>query len=78
MGDRWRIEVDRGVCVGSGFCVSSAPGGFRLDAARQSHPVEPEADASEAVLVAAEGCPVEAIAIRLLEGGEQIFPPDDQ
>ncbi|MFD7504741.1 ferredoxin [Streptomyces sp. NPDC059850] len=77
MGDRWRIEVDRGVCVGSGFCVSSAPGGFRLDEARQARPVDAEADASEAVLVAAEGCPVEAIAIRLLEGGEQIFPADE-
>ena len=54
-----------------------APDGFHLDAARQSHPVEPEADANEAVLAAAEGCPVEAIAIRLLESGEQIFPPDE-
>jgi len=78
MGDRWRIEVDHGVCVGSAFCVSSAPGGFRLDAARQAQPVEPEADASEAVLVAAEGCPVEAIAIRLLTSGEQVFPSDGQ
>ena len=59
------------------MCVSSAPGGFRLDAARQSHPAEPEADANEEVLAAAEGCPVEAIAIRLLESGEQVFPPEE-
>ncbi|MBI0299936.1 ferredoxin [Streptomyces sp. PRKS01-29] len=77
MGDRWRIEVDRGVCIGSGMCVSTAPGGFRLDGARQSHPVETEAKPSEAVLAAAEGCPVEAIALRLAETGEQVFPPDE-
>ncbi|MDX3224828.1 ferredoxin [Streptomyces sp. ME19-01-6] len=86
MGDRWQVEVDRDVCIGSGLCVSAAPGGFRLDAARQSHPVAAETDASEAVLTAAEGCPVEAIAIRLIGGeagggggsrGEQVFPPDE-
>ncbi|MEU4896578.1 ferredoxin [Streptomyces sp. NPDC044780] len=77
MGDRWRIEVDRGVCIGSGMCAATAPGAFRLDGARQAHPTEPEADASEPVLTAAEGCPVEAIAIRLTDTGEQVFPPDE-
>ncbi|MET8014302.1 ferredoxin [Streptomyces sp. NPDC005271] len=84
MGDRWRIGVDGGACVGSGMCVSTAPGGFRLEGARQSWPVATEADASEAVPAAAEavpaaaeGCPVEAIAIRLLGSGEPVFPPDE-
>ncbi|MEV6318703.1 ferredoxin [Streptomyces sp. NPDC051776] len=77
MGDRWRVEVDRSVCIGSGLCVSSAPGGFRLDSARQSHPAEADTDASEALLAAAEGCPVEAIAIRLADSGEPVFPPDE-
>ncbi|MGP3925430.1 ferredoxin [Streptomyces sp. 8N616] len=77
MGDRWHVEVDRAVCIGSGLCVSSAPGGFRLDSARQSHPVEADADASEALLAAAEGCPVEAIALTLVESGEAVFPPEE-
>ncbi|MFC8271163.1 ferredoxin [Streptomyces sp. NPDC057271] len=77
MGDRWHVEVDRGVCIGSGMCVSHAPDGFRLDTARQSHPCEPESDANEAVLAAAEGCPVEAITITLLDGGEPVFPPEE-
>lgn len=38
MGDRWQVEVDRGVCIGSGMCVNHAPDGFVLDSARQSHP----------------------------------------
>ncbi|MFI0979115.1 ferredoxin [Streptomyces sp. NPDC021093] len=77
MGDRWHVEVDRGVCIGSGMCVNTAPGGFRLDTARQSHPVSAESDANEDVLAAAEGCPVEAITITLRDSGEVVFPPED-
>ncbi|MFP3991103.1 ferredoxin [Streptomyces sp. E11-3] len=77
MGDRWHMEVDRGVCIGSGMCVNHAPDGFRLDTARQSHPVAPETDANEKLLEAAEGCPVEAITITLLAGGDPVFPPED-
>jgi ferredoxin len=43
----------------------------------QSHPVEPETDAHERVLKAAEGCPVEAISIALLGSGEPVFPPEE-
>ncbi|WP_328871012.1 ferredoxin [Streptomyces sp. NBC_00287] len=77
MGDRWHVEVDRSVCIGSAQCVHRAPDGFRLDTARQSHPVEAETDANEQVLAAAETCPVEAIVITLLGSGEPVFPPED-
>ncbi|MFF2851475.1 ferredoxin [Streptomyces sp. NPDC058001] len=77
MGDRWHVEVDRGVCIGSGMCVGTAPTGFQLDPARQSHPRDSDTDANEAILAAAEGCPVEAITITLRETGEPVFPPDD-
>ncbi|MER5711695.1 ferredoxin [Streptomyces sp. NPDC002122] len=77
MGDRWHVEVDRSVCIGSGMCVNHAPASFRLDTARQSHPVEAEVDAGETVLAAAEGCPVEAILIALADGGEPVFPPEE-
>ncbi|MEU3227112.1 ferredoxin [Streptomyces sp. A0958] len=77
MGDRWSVEVDRGVCIGSGMCVNHAPDGFRLDSARQSHPVDAEADANERVLAAAEGCPVEAITLTLAGTGEVVFPPEE-
>ncbi|MEU3830713.1 ferredoxin [Streptomyces sp. SID486] len=77
MGDRWHVEVDRSVCIGSAQCRHHAPDGFRLDSARQSHPSEPETDASEGILAAAESCPVEAITITLLGSGEAVFPPED-
>ncbi|MEV6393712.1 ferredoxin [Streptomyces sp. NPDC051907] len=77
MGDRWHVEVDRSVCIGSGMCVGHAPDGFRLDSARQSHPQDADLDASEEILAAAENCPVEAIAITLVAGGEPVFPPEE-
>ncbi|KUM91001.1 MULTISPECIES: ferredoxin [Streptomyces] len=76
-GDRWHVEVDRSLCIGSAQCVHTAPDGFRLDAARQSHPADPETDASEKVLAAAENCPVEAIMITLLGSEEPVFPPEE-
>ncbi|MGW6458609.1 ferredoxin [Streptomyces sp. NPDC055078] len=77
MGDHWHIEVDRDVCIGSGMCVGHAPEGFSLDSARQSHPLRGDAEASEAVLAAAENCPVEAIVITLRGSGEAVFPPQE-
>ncbi|MBT2493410.1 ferredoxin [Streptomyces sp. ISL-96] len=77
MGDRWHVEVDRAVCIGSGMCLNHAPGAFTLDTARQSHPTDPDLDANAKVLTAAEGCPVEAIAITLVGSGEVVFPPED-
>ncbi|MFB7211509.1 ferredoxin [Streptomyces sp. NPDC056255] len=77
MGDRWAVEVDRSICIGSGMCLNHAPGRFALDSARQSRPSDPETDADEKVLVAAEGCPVEAITITLIGTGEVVFPPED-
>lgn len=77
MGDRWHVAVDRGLCIGSGLCVATAPDDFALDSARQSRPVHPDVDASESVLAAAEGCPVEAIAILEAGTGEPVFPPED-
>ncbi|MEU5098370.1 ferredoxin [Streptomyces sp. NPDC020996] len=77
MGDRWHVDVDRSLCIGSAQCVHHAPDGFRLDAGRQSQPVEPETDAGERILEAAENCPVEAIRITLQGSEEPVFPPEE-
>ncbi|MFI7497478.1 ferredoxin [Streptomyces sp. NPDC049687] len=76
-GDRWHVEVDRSLCIGSAQCVHHAPDGFRLDSSRQSRPAAPDTDATERVLAAAESCPVEAITITLVGSGEAVFPPED-
>ncbi|MCX5523729.1 ferredoxin [Streptomyces bobili] len=76
-GDRWHVEVDRSLCIGSAQCLHHAPDRFRLDPARQSHPSAPDTGADERVLEAAENCPVEAIVITLAENGEAVFPPEE-
>jgi ferredoxin len=77
MGDRWHVEVDRSLCIGSAQCLHHAPDGFRLDTARQSRPAAPDMDANERVLEAAESCPTEAITITLGGSGEAVFPPKE-
>ena len=69
--------MDRSVCICSAQCVHRAADAFRLDSARQSHPVAPDVDAGEPILEAAENCPVEAIVITLAESGEPVFPPEE-
>jgi ferredoxin len=76
-GDRWHVDVDRSLCIGSAQCVHLTPESFRQDSAMQSHPVAPDTDANEKILEAAEGCPVEAIVITLLGSGEPVFPPEE-
>lgn len=39
--------------------------------------MDPDADAGEQILDAAENCPVEAIVITLVESGEPVFPPEE-
>jgi ferredoxin len=68
------IEVDRELCFGFGDCVDSAPGVFELDEESKSLVVDPDAQDKDAIVLAAQDCPVDAIFIRDAETGEQIYP----
>ncbi len=59
----WRIEVDRTSCVGSGMCTAIAPERFVLVGDR-AQAVEAAVEPDDAVLDAAESCPMEAIVVR--------------
>jgi ferredoxin len=72
---RWRIEVDRDTCIGSGICAASAAAYFRLDGGR-STPARAEVDADETVLDAAEQCPLEAIRVVDAATGDSVAPAD--
>lgn len=72
MTSRWKVEVDRGVCIGSGMCVGVAPGRFKLGRDQRSQAVESEIDADEAVRAAAGSCPVEAILLVDAATGEEV------
>ncbi len=69
-----KIQIDRGLCVGFGDCVSEAPEGFRLDtddiAVFGEHP---ESVGREGFLRACETCPVDALTA--WDGdGKQLVP----
>jgi ferredoxin len=76
MGNGWKVEVDRSVCIGSGMCIGAAPQDFKLDTARQAHPCHELMDPSDDVMEAAENCPAEAISITDAVSGEVLFPPE--
>ncbi len=69
-----RIQIDRGLCVGFGDCVSEAPEGFQLDADDIAVFGEhPESVERERLLRACEICPVDAITV--WDGdGKQLVP----
>ena len=44
---RWKISVDKNVCISSAMCVALAPDRFVLDEQQRSGPVEAEIDPDE-------------------------------
>jgi ferredoxin len=69
----WHVTVDPDRCLGSGVCAATAPGHFQVVAGR-SRPTAGLADPADAILAAAESCPVEAITIRDAETGAVLAP----
>ena len=67
-----RITVDRGLCIGSGDCVDSAPNVFELDSEDKARVIDPDGDPADMVLDAAMNCPVTAIFVEGPDG--PIYP----
>lgn len=61
--NRIKIVVDRGLCIGSGDCVDTAPNVFELDAEDKARVIDPDGDPTDLVLDAAMNCPVTAIFV---------------
>ena len=58
-----RIEIDREKCMGSGNCSFWAPNTFELGDDGVALVVDPEGDPEDKILLAASGCPTQAIAV---------------
>jgi ferredoxin len=66
--NRIRVEVDRGLCIGSGDCVEAAPGVFELDEEDKARVIDPDGAPVDDVVEAARNCPVAAIFVYGDEG----------
>ena len=64
------IKIDRDLCMGSGNCGFWAPGVFDLDDDGIAVVLDPAAQPDEKVVLAAQGCPTQAIAV--LRGDEKL------
>jgi ferredoxin len=73
MARKLKITVDKNLCVSNATCIAFAPNAFRLDAQGQSEVADPEGDSEEAIIEAAEGCPVAAITVVDAETGEDLL-----
>ena len=69
---RWKISVDKDLCIGSGMCVAIAVDRFVLDERQRSGPVEAEIDPDELVRDAAASCPSEAISLVDSDTGQPV------
>ena len=70
---RWRVEVTAD-CLGSGMCVTAAHRYFHLvDGHSQARHGEVEPD--DAVIAAAELCPMNAIEVFDADTGAEVAPP---
>ena len=58
---KYRVEINRDLCMGAGECAYSAPKAFALDAEDKSTLVDIEAESDEAIELAVRGCPNFAI-----------------
>ena len=70
---KYKVKVDRMLCIGTADCVKIAPNTFELDDEAKSVVKKQNGDADEKILEAAKVCPVLAI-IAEDEEGNQVFP----
>ena len=59
----WTVTADREVCIGSGQCVTYAPGTFAQDAEAKVVVTPVSGDDLATVRVAVEACPTNALAL---------------
>lgn len=69
-----QITIDRDACAACDICRENAPHTFEIDAEAKARVVNPDGDPREAVIKAADNCPMTAITVRDAHTGEQLVP----
>jgi len=71
---KYRIKIDRNLCIGAASCVALAMKTFALDGENKAVVLEGEGDPPESIRLAAESCPTKSIILEDPETGQQIYP----
>ncbi len=71
---KYKIHVDRLLCIGAASCVAVSPATFQLDGENKAVVQEGGNDKPENILMAAQSCPTKAIIITDAETGQKVWP----
>ncbi|MEU4642004.1 ferredoxin [Micromonospora sp. NPDC023814] len=71
--EQWRVYVDRARCIGSGICAGTAPGHFVL-VDGLSRPLAERVAPDDALVDAADSCPMEAVIVSEVDSLRRIAP----
>lgn len=74
MSKKFKIKIDRNLCIGAASCVALAVKTFELDAENKAVIIDEGGDDAETIKLAAESCPTKAIILEDAETGEQEYP----
>lgn len=73
-GKKYKIIVDRGLCIGAASCVAVGANTFALDDKNIAVVTNPTGDDDDTILAACQACPVDAIILIDKATGEQVWP----
>lgn len=71
---KYKVKVDRLLCIGAASCVAVSPSTFQLDGAKKAVVQAGSADTAENILLAAQSCPTKAITILDAATGQPVWP----
>jgi ferredoxin len=69
-----KVKVIRENCIGAASCVAFAPNVFELDSEKKAVVKDSANDTRENIMMAAQSCPTQAIAVFDAQTGEQLWP----
>lgn len=71
---KYKVWVDRNLCIGAATCIAVAPKAFELDSEAKAVVLETaDEETIETIIDGAKACPVAAIIIED-ENGNRVFP----
>ncbi|MDO8515047.1 MAG: ferredoxin [bacterium] len=71
---KYKVKVDRDLCIGAGSCVAIADKTYSLDGENKAILHADSVNTPEEILMAAQSCPTKAIIIIDIETGKQVWP----